>query len=97
MSRGSVAYVRYLDGRGVRRSVLQKATERGFAIDDVSTEALGRRPSAAAGLDADGPPSMIEVTLHVHGKGSVNELAAALSDLDYMNAVLAGDASAIDE
>jgi hypothetical protein len=40
---------------------------------------------------------MVEVTLHVHGKRSVTELAAALSDLDYVDAVLATDANAIDE
>jgi hypothetical protein len=33
----------------------------------------------------------VEVTLHVHGKQPVAELAAALSDLDYVEAVLARD------
>jgi hypothetical protein len=37
------------------------------------------------------------LTLHVHGKQSVSELAAALSDLDYVDAVLASDVNAIDE
>ena len=40
---------------------------------------------------------MVEVTLHVHGKQSVTELAAVLSDLDYVEAVLASDVNAIDE
>jgi hypothetical protein len=40
---------------------------------------------------------MIEVTLHVHGKRSVNDLAASLSDLEYVDAVLASDVNAIDE
>ena len=93
----SALHVRYPDGHGILRSVLHEATERGFTIDDVSTEALGRTPSLAAGPNSDGAPSMVEVTLHVHGKRSVNELAAALSDLDYVHAVLASDANAIDE
>jgi putative Mg2+ transporter-C (MgtC) family protein len=93
----SALRVRYPDGRGLLRNVLHEATQRGFTIDDVSTEALGRRPSTTAEPDGHGAPLMVEVTLHVHGKRSVNELAAALSDLDYVDAVLASDANAIDE
>jgi putative Mg2+ transporter-C (MgtC) family protein len=92
----SALHVRYPDGRGLLRNVLHEATERGFAIDDVSTEALGPRVRTAR-PDGDRAPSMVEVTLHVHGKRSVTELAAALSDLDYVDAVLATDANAIDE
>lgn len=33
----------------------------------------------------------MEVTLHVHGKQPVAELAAALSELDYVEAMLAQD------
>jgi hypothetical protein len=40
---------------------------------------------------------MVEVTLHVHGKVSVNDLAATLSELDDVDAVLADDANVIDE
>jgi putative Mg2+ transporter-C (MgtC) family protein len=93
----SALRVRYPDGHGILRSVLTEATKRGFAIDDVSTEALGRRPRAAAGTDTDGARSVVEVTLHVHGKRSVNELAAALSELEYVDAVLASDANVTDE
>jgi putative Mg2+ transporter-C (MgtC) family protein len=90
----SALRVRYPDGRGVLRDVLREATERGFAIDDVSAETIGRRQG---GQEANGKPPRVEVTLHVHGKNSVSELAAALSDLDYVDAVLASDANAIDE
>jgi hypothetical protein len=34
---------------------------------------------------------MVEVTLHVHGKNSINELAAALSEQQDVDAVLATD------
>jgi putative Mg2+ transporter-C (MgtC) family protein len=39
----SALRVRYPDGRGILRNVLAEATTRGFAIDDVQTEALGPR------------------------------------------------------
>jgi putative Mg2+ transporter-C (MgtC) family protein len=93
----SALRVRYPDGRGLLRDVLREAAERGFAIDDVSTEAVGYRLRAGARPESDGEPGTVEVTLHVHGKNSVSELAAALSDLDYVDAVLATDANAIDE
>ena len=71
------------------RQVLQAATERGFAIDDVSTETVARQSPAG--------PATVEVALHVHGRQSVNELAAALSELDDADVVLASDIHAIDE
>jgi hypothetical protein len=40
---------------------------------------------------------MVEVTLHVRGKSSVNDLAASLSELDDVEAVLADDVHAVDE
>jgi hypothetical protein len=90
----SALRIRYPDGHGLLRQVLQEAAERGFAIDDVSTETIGRRRH---GWESNGEPAKVEVTLHVHGKQPVSELAAALSDLDYVDAVLATDVNAIDE
>src|SRR5580693_4659982 len=88
----SALRVRYPDGRGILRNVLREATARGFAIDDVATEALGyRRPPGQAGTLPE--PRMVEVTLHVHGKNSINELAAALSEQQDVDAVLATDAN----
>lgn len=40
---------------------------------------------------------MVEVTLHVHGRNSVTDLAASLSELDGVDAVLARDVNAVDE
>ena len=93
----SALRIRYPDGRGILRDVLREATTRGFAIDDVATETLGyrRAPSGQDGERAERP--MVEVTLNVHGKNSVNELAAALSEQDSVDAVLASDANTIDE
>jgi putative Mg2+ transporter-C (MgtC) family protein len=91
----SALRVRYPDGRGILRDVLREATVRGFAIDDVATEALGYRRSS--GEDRGAKRRMVQVDLHVHGKSSVNELAAALSELDDVDAVLATDANATDD
>jgi acetolactate synthase regulatory subunit len=44
-----------------------------------------------------GPDPVVQVELHVHGKESVTDLAAALSELKDVNAVLATDAHAVDE
>jgi hypothetical protein len=40
---------------------------------------------------------MAEVIMHVHGRSSVSELAAALSDVDEVGAVLADDVNAAGE
>jgi putative Mg2+ transporter-C (MgtC) family protein len=91
----SALRVRYPDGRGRLRDVLKQATDLGFAIDDVSTEPVGYRPSSTSG--AAPKPSMVEVTLHVHGRNSVTDLAASLSELDGVVAAAASDVNAIDE
>lgn len=93
----SALRVRYPDGRGILRQVLLAATGQGFAIDDVCTETLGYRQPAANANGSSGPLPMVEVTLHVHGRQSVSDLAAALSELDDVEAVLASDVNAIDE
>jgi putative Mg2+ transporter-C (MgtC) family protein len=92
----SALRVRYPDGRGKLRDVLRQATDLGFAIDDVSTEAAGYQSSSPGPGPAAKRP-MVEVTLHVHGKNSVNDLAASLSELDGVDAVLASDVNAVDE
>lgn len=92
----SALNVRYPDGQGILRDVLREATERGFIIDDVETHTLGPQPTSP-GDDGPGPTRTVEVTLHVHGKDSVNDLAAGLTELEHVHAVLASDANAIDE
>jgi hypothetical protein len=93
----STLRVRYPDGHGILRQVLNEATQRGFAIDDLSTEPVGDRSPVSGGQEADGPPAMVAVTLHVHGKRPVSELASALTDLDLVDAVVAADHRAADE
>jgi putative Mg2+ transporter-C (MgtC) family protein len=86
----SALRVRYPDGRGILRRILRAATELGFAINDVETRT--QRPSGGP----DARPAMVEVTLHVHGKRSVHDLAAALSELEEVEAVVATDVNALD-
>jgi putative Mg2+ transporter-C (MgtC) family protein len=90
----SALRVRYPDGRGRLRDVLRQATDLGFAIDDVATEPVGYRSSSPGGASS---PSMVEVTLHVHGRNSVNDLVASLSELDGVDAAAASDVNAVDE
>jgi putative Mg2+ transporter-C (MgtC) family protein len=92
----SALRVRYPDGRGILRDVLREATDRGFAIDDISTEAVGHQRLSSGPAASSGRPT-VEVTLHVHGRNSINDLAAALSERDGVQAVLAHDVNTIDE
>ena len=93
----SALRVRYPDGHGILRDVLREATMRGFAIDNVETQTLDSRRRPGAGQDVVAEPRTVEVMLQVHGRQSVNDLAAELSELQDVYAVLASDANAIDE
>ena len=88
----SVIRVRYPDGHGVLRQVLQAATARGFAVDELTVESADRGQTGAADLagTTGGRPD-VEVMLHIHGRGSVNELAAVLSETPDVRAVVADD------
>jgi len=52
-------------------------------------------PDGHGGGGHDRP--VVQVTLHVHGRQPLAELAAALSERQDVSAVLASDANAIDE
>ncbi len=87
----SVLRVRYPDGRGVLREILALATARGFALSEISTEAIGYKPRSDSRRGDEGTP-MVGVTLRVRGQALVNDLVAALSELPGVDAVLADDA-----
>lgn len=87
-ARASTLRVRYPDGHGILRQVLNETTQRGFTIEDLSTELAG---DATRRYGAGDQPAMVAVTMHVHGKRPVSELAAALADLDLVDAVVASD------
>jgi putative Mg2+ transporter-C (MgtC) family protein len=94
----STLRVRYPDGRGILRDVLQATTRRGFAVDDMST---GKASGSMALKDGNGAASpngaTVEVLLHVHGKGSVTDLAAELAELPEVHAVVADDVNVLDD
>jgi len=85
----STLSVHYPDGRGILRDVMRIATSRGFAVDDMSTSPASHNDRAA-----DGVRPMVEVILHVHGRGSVNELATELAELPGVRAVISDDVNA---
>jgi putative Mg2+ transporter-C (MgtC) family protein len=87
----STLRVRYPDGRGILRDILQVATQRGFAVDRLSTQYVDQE-SAEVGAGR----ATVEVLLLLHGKGSVNDLAATLTELPGVHAVLADDVNAAD-
>jgi len=94
----SLVRVRYPDGQGMLRDVLTFVTAQGFAVDELSTAATGdgRRHADGFAVTAANRP-MVEVTLQIHGRGLVNELAAGLSEIPGVQAVIAGDAHTGDE
>jgi putative Mg2+ transporter-C (MgtC) family protein len=77
--------VRYPDGHGVLRQVLNVTTEHGFAVDELTTYGDRDKPGTG-GTDA---VPLVEVVLQVqvHGKGSPTELATRLSELPQVRAV----------
>lgn len=85
--------VRYHDGKGALRRLLQVVTSQGFTIDEVSTDPAGRWTGQESG---DGV-RIVQVTLHVHGKQPVNDLAAALTDVTDVDAVFVDDANAVED
>jgi putative Mg2+ transporter-C (MgtC) family protein len=90
----SVLRVSYLDGGGTLRRVLKVTTDRGFAIDQLTTHGTGRGDGANEGTaDGDGEERQVEVVLEVHGRGSVNDLAVKLSEISGVLAVTSADAN----
>lgn len=83
-------------GQGILRDVLREATTRGVAIDNVETGMIApRQPSTSQ--DEPSGARMVRVTLQVHGKQPVNDLAVSLSELENVQAVLARDVNSAGE
>jgi hypothetical protein len=55
-----------------------------------------RARSSSAG-EQDGGPAMVAVTMHVHGRRPVSELASALSEFDLVDAVIVARTQPADE
>jgi len=86
----STLEARYPGGRGLLRELLKVVSAEGFLIEEVST---GADDGGARG-DGPGLVRMVEVTFQVHGKRSVNELAAALSGVPDVRAAVNSDVNA---
>jgi putative Mg2+ transporter-C (MgtC) family protein len=67
----------YEDGRGILRTVLAECTRRAFAVASIQTQRL--------------EPAAVAVTLELLGRGSVDDLTVALSELDGVRQVTLGD------
>jgi hypothetical protein len=68
--------VRYPDGHGILRRVLNEATQRGFVIDDLAAETASDRLGGPAAQGKDDRPAMVAGTMHVYGRRPVSELRA---------------------
>jgi len=84
----SALLIRYPDGHGILRQLLQTATAQGFTIGELSARSLAGQAGPGPG-EGDSRP-MVEVSLHVHGRYPVTELAAALAQIDDVDAILIG-------
>lgn len=94
----SVIKVRYPEGQGILREVLQLATNRGFALSEISTETdRYRHPQDRSSDGSESEIAMVSVTLQVRGRALVNDLVAALSELHGVDAVLADDVNSNSE
>ena len=71
----------YADGRGVLRVALAECTARGFAVRNLDS---GRTDTPHEG------PALVSVVLDVTGRSSVPSLAAALSEIEGVQAVSTG-------
>ncbi|QIS20473.1 MgtC/SapB family protein [Nocardia terpenica] len=73
--------LRYVDGRGVLRLALAECTDRNFTVGELAIEQDVSELSAQT----------VAVRLLVQGSGSLNELTAALADIDGVVAVSSDD------
>ena len=87
----TVVKVRYPDGQGLLRDILQLATERGFTIAELATQPAG------SSSDHDGGTAMVNVILHVYGRSPIHELAAAVSEVPEVHCIIAEDVNGTDE
>jgi putative Mg2+ transporter-C (MgtC) family protein len=92
----SVVTVRYFDGRGTLREVLARTCDVGFVIGEVLTRAIGKDGTGQDGNGshplplATSPSRVVEVSLHLRGKGSITDLATQLSGVDGVVSINAG-------
>jgi putative Mg2+ transporter-C (MgtC) family protein len=79
----SAVRVVYEDGQGILRKVLETCTSRDFKVADVNVDR------------GEDPGEYVAVSLEVHGRAHVADLAADLGEIDGVHAVSAGDVNEI--
>jgi len=79
----SAVRVVYEDGRGILRKVLETCTSRDFKVADVNVDR------------GEDPGEYVAVSLEIHGRAHVADLAADLGEIDGVHAVSAGDVNEI--
>jgi len=81
--------VQYLDGRGLLRDVLAVVTEAGFAVRELATSQHGHVQIPGDGGTTDA--TSVEVTVRLGGRGDVESVVGALSELDGVLTVATGE------
>jgi putative Mg2+ transporter-C (MgtC) family protein len=81
----------YEDGKGLLRAILAGVTGRGFTVASLATS-TPRDPDRAGKRKKE-----VGVVLELRGRGSVDELVAALSEIDGVLAVKTADTNNVGE
>lgn len=98
--------VTYRDGHGVLRQALTECTQRGFTVSQLATDRGPDRSATEPERDdrkervtgeARKTSQVVSVVLQIQGRASVTDLAAALTEIDGVLAVSAGDANTTSE
>ena len=92
---GSVIRVRYPEGRGILRRLIELATEQSFAIEEIASEGLGSADTDESRRENGSSRAIVEVAMKVHGKTSVNELVATFSAVDQVEVIAAKAATTL--
>jgi acetolactate synthase regulatory subunit len=71
------------------RRLLKTVTDQGFTVGALNARSLDS--TAAEGAEKPGRRGMVEVVLTVQGRYPVSELAATLSEIEEVDAVLVGE------
>ncbi|MGA8117350.1 MAG: MgtC/SapB family protein [Actinocatenispora sp.] len=88
----STLVMTYQGGHGVLRRVLAECTDRGFSVSEISTEQVEAPSRAGAeARDVTEQDTLVSVSLTLQGVRLLADLAAALSEVEGVVSVRAGD------
>jgi putative Mg2+ transporter-C (MgtC) family protein len=85
--------VRYLDGRGLLRTILATTTQRGFVVSEIATGAVTehhQRNEDAPMRSGEAQDRVVGVSLQLQGPPVLSELTAAISEIDGVMSVSSG-------